>query len=147
MIKKEKKQENSIWDIMSGFLAFFVVLGFMAVVSWILFSIISAIANKPCEQPIVDTRIYSLILSKDIQGSFFLGVGGFGSAEKYYAFEERQGGKLLQTYSAERTVIIESNETPVYRTYPIALNCPGKLDELVVPPGTVKVQYNVDINN
>jgi len=113
-----------------------------------------------CTVKPVDTPLYSLRLDDTVKGSFFLGTGSVNGQMNYYAYVEKQGGKILQTFDAKTTIVKElENVTPVYRTYVQAEEtCTGGqrsahqcmvmedgciLDELIVPNGTVRQEYSV----
>ena len=97
----------------------------------------------------VSTPIYSLDLGNKIQGSFLIGIGNIEQKPKYYFYKMEQDGMILETVSADYTVIIERDDMPRLIHYEIPRemckeNTDSKKDVLIVPYGTIKKNFDVN---
>ena len=95
------------------------------------------------------TPIYSLNLNNEMQGSFILGIGGFGTETYYYFYKQDENGVLLDKENAEYLRIIEDDDNiPSLREYSCSCtfatceNIPKRA--LYVPEGTIRKQYDVN---
>ena len=74
--------------------------------------------NDICQYEEDVTNIYSLNLGKELQGSFFIGIGGFGSSTYYYFYKEDGDGVILDKLNADYVRLIETNDRlPSYVEY------------------------------
>ncbi len=106
-------------------------------------------------------EIVSLERGSSMSGSFFLGIGGMGSSQKYYFYRKLKDGTfLLDSVDAENTPLQESNEKPVlvkikrkWGECKNALYCTkgkgeishfAKSYKLIVPKGTILREFKVN---
>jgi len=105
--------------------------------------------NGFCQYEEDVTNIYSLNMGKELQGSFFIGIGNFGSSTYYYFYKEDGEGVILDKLNAEYVRLIETNERPPsyveYSCSCIFKKCDGtKKRTLFIPIGTIKTNYDVN---
>lgn len=110
---------------------------------------------QPEEECFVDEKIFSITLTKQMEGSFILGSGSFEDKPYYYFYKEAQDGlqgKILSKVPAEETSIQETDSiSPVYRKFGTRVkdcsNCrcgTSYKGTLFVPSDTVKLKFNVN---
>jgi hypothetical protein len=127
-----------------------IIDGFMILMLIILVIVIAIMeSGKTCQYEEDIEKIYSLNMGKEMEGSFFIGVGGFGHTTYYYFYKEDGEGIILDKVNAEYVRLIETNDkVPSYVEY--SCNCTfkkcdgSKKRTLFIPIGTVKTNYDID---
>jgi len=125
---------------------------FVAVCIIIIIFIVIKESVKECKYIEDETKIYSLNMANNLQGSFFLGIGNFGNSVYYYFYKEEGNGIILDKLNAEYVILIETNDRyPSYVEYScncVLKNCEGNNKRtLYIPIGTVKTNYNINTND
>jgi len=105
--------------------------------------------GKSCQYEEDIEKIYSLNMGKEMEGSFFIGIGSFGDTTYYYFYKEDGDGIILDKVNAEYIRLIETNNrVPSYVEYScncIFKQCDGsKKRTLFIPIGTVKTNYDIN---
>ena len=125
---------------------FFSILGFLLLIVIIFLGISEGCST--CSYSEKSELIFSLDIEDNLGGSFFLGIGSFGSDSYYYFYKESGDGMILDKVNAERTRIVETDlVSPSYVVYVCDCVLNGcderKLPTLFVPEGTIKKDFEV----
>lgn len=127
--------------------------GFIFLIILIIVIVIAVMEQgKSCQYEEDIIKIYSLNMGKELEGSFFIGIGGLGETTYYYFYKEDGEGIILDKVNAEYTRLIETNNrVPSYVEYfcnCVFKQCDGsKKRTLFIPIGTVKTNYDINLRS
>lgn len=140
--------EDFLFSLLFGFLWGIIGVGAGLIISLVI----------PADKHIVtySNEIVTLQDNNALEGTFFLGSGGFGN-DMYYSFyyKTEDGGFKSKTLDSD-FVTIYYDENPRYEVnveettdafinkFSICASCGGKERKLFVPEGTIKENYNLD---
>ncbi len=136
-------------------------------VSFIINFFISLVYSNHCDK--IHTGVYEesykIISIVDnigsVQGTFKLGFGSINTNPSYYFLMERDSGFIMSRAYADNTILYEGEDQPMYiKRYDTFINKPNsfiwvsndtirkRLDDLLILPlNTIKVNYNIDLND
>ena len=99
-----KEGESCDWrdGLITSCLLTMIISGILSLVIALLLSLEGRLVTRQM------ANIKSIKTESSINGSFFLGSGGFGSSKRYYSYTEYGPGYILQDFPSD-SVIVESN--------------------------------------